>query len=276
VHARVTRPATRITFSAAGHSSRKALHRDGQLIAQRAGHLCVPVRTSVTGSSIALTGPRADGPQLRALAMVGALQFRQVLLQGHPDTSAAQATGDLALVSATVRARFNHLNCSKPAWQHQLLTSQGATPPAGAEIVSCARNDSTKYVLSAAKKMPDHDIANVGAGPAGHGPGWQVQVVFDRAGKAAFAGITGALFNRYHGTPGSPLGELAMVLGETTLASPLTAGPVTQGVAIISQTPAGFPAQAAQQIAAVLMSGALPAALTVKSVRNLAATGRAG
>jgi preprotein translocase subunit SecD len=242
VHARVPGPATRITFSAARNAGRAALSRDAQIIGQRASHLCIPVKVAVASSSaIDLTGPRADEAQLKALAVVGALQFRQVLLQGPAAVGTAGVDGSLGTVSAAVRTRYGHLNCGNPAWQQQLLASQGAAPPAGAEIVSCARNDSTKYALSAAKKMPGHDIANVGAGPFGAGPGWQVRIAFDQAGKATLASITGALFDRYHGQPGNPLGELAIVEGNTTLASPVIAGPVTGGVAVIAQTPAGSP-----------------------------------
>jgi hypothetical protein len=155
VHARVPSPAARITFSAARNAGRAVLSRDAQIIGQRASHLCIPVKVAVASSSaIDLTGPRADEAQLKALAVVvGALQFRQVLLQGPAAVGTADVNGSLGTVSAAVRTRYGHLNCGNPAWQQQLLASQGATPPAGAQIVSCARNDSTKYALSAAATL---------------------------------------------------------------------------------------------------------------------------
>jgi preprotein translocase subunit SecD len=275
VHARVRGPAATVTFSAGQHASRAALQRDARIIGQRASHLCIPVRVGVASSStISLTGPRADQARLRALGVAGDLDFRQVLLTGPAAASVAHSAGRPAAVSAAVRARYDRLNCSKPGWQEQLLRLQGADLPAGAQIVSCTRNGTVKYALGAVR-VAGGDIRNASAFISTAGSGWQVQIIFDRSGKAALGRFTSALYRRYHGSQGNPRNQLAIVEDGITISAPSVEAPITTGMAVIPGMPGQPPAQqaAASQLAADLMSGALPVALTVQSVRARAAAG---
>ena len=178
-----------------------------------------------------------------------------------------QAQGDPALVSPSVRALFNKLNCANPDWQQAIGYTSSQYNDQNSQIVSCGRENGVtfKFALDKAKVVGSM-IASASASPDQTSTGWQVLLNFKGAGTTAFGQLTTQMFDKY-GTTGSPLDDLAVVLDGTVVSFPaINRGPITGGQAQITGS---FSQGQATLLANQLSYGALPLSFTTLSTQSV-------
>jgi preprotein translocase subunit SecD len=178
-----------------------------------------------------------------------------------------QAQGDPALVSPSVRALFNKLNCANPNWQQAIGYTSSQYNDHNSQIVSCGKENGVtfKFALDKAKVIGSM-IASASASPDQTSTGWQVLLNFKGAGTTAFGQLTTQMFDKY-GTSGSPLDDLAVVLDGTVVSFPaINRGPITGGQAQITGS---FTQGQATLLANQLSYGALPLSFTTLSTDSV-------
>ena len=262
-----------ITLSPATPASLDVLDRAAQLLAQRAAYLRLPVRVQVAGPDVVLTGPAADETQLKAIAMVGALNFRQVLLyQPYDGTAAAPATyGNASLVNHRTLALFRKLACTPgdtSTWKDQVgYAIAGDYDNPDTQIVSCDSSGG-KYALDVAS-VRGTQIGRAVAVLSRTNNDWAVTLTLKSAGAAAFGALTSELYDRYYS--GSQAGneddvvldQVAAVLDGNVMSSPEIDGPIPGGVVQIT---GAFTRAQAEELAADVQSGPLPADFRVSAI----------
>jgi hypothetical protein len=253
----------------------EVLAHAAQLLRQRAAYLHLPdTQALVAGPHVVLTGPAADQAQLKAIAIPGVLNFRQVLLyQPYGGTASAAATyGDASLVNQHTLARFRKLACkpgeSDTAWKAQVGYTQSSDwDNPGAQIVSCDGSGG-KYALDVAKVLGEN-LTNATAALSTTNNYWQVTLTFDDAGASEFGTLTANLYDKYYsGSQGgnqndAALDQVAIVLDGNVVSAPEIEGPIPGGVAQIT---GAFTRAQAEELAADLQSGALPADFRVSAI----------
>jgi preprotein translocase subunit SecD len=268
-----------ITLSPGTPASTDVLATAAQLLRHRAAHLHLPdTGARVSGPDVVLTGPAADQTQLQALTMAGVLNFRQVLLyQPHSGTalSSAPTYGDASLLNRHTLALFRKLACTPGntgTWQDQVgYTSAEDYDNPDTQIVSCD-SSGNKYALDAAK-VPGMQISNAVAAPSTTSSQWDVTLRLKSAGAAAFASLTTEQVAKYY--PGSQAGNqddqwldtIAVVLDGNVITAPQTASPIPGGIAQIA---GNFSQAQAEELAADLQSGPLPADFRVSAISTSA------
>ncbi len=234
-------------------------------------------RALVLGPDVVLTGPAADQAQLKAIAVAGVLNFRQVLLyQPYGGTPAAAATyGDAGLVNQHTLALFRKLACtpgSTSTWKGQVgyATAAGYDNP-DAQIVSCD-SSGNKYALDVAK-VPGTQISRAVAALSTTSSQWDVTLTLKSAGATAFTNLTSELVAKYLSGAGAGnqddfwLDTIAVVLDGNVISAPETAGPIPGGVV---QIVGNFTRAQAEELAAQLQSGPLPADFRASAISTSA------
>jgi len=270
-------PLVSITLSPAIPAGTDVLAAAARILGQRAAHLHLQdTQAQVLAPSVVLTGPAADVTQLKAIAMAGVLNFRQVLLyQPYSGTATAAATyGNASLVNQHTLALFRKLACTPGnvgTWKDQVgyATAEDYDNP-DTQIVSCD-GSGNKYALDVAM-VPGTQISNAVAAPSTTNCCWAVTLRLKSAGAAAFGALTSELYDTYYsgGQAGNQddqwLDTIAVVLDGNVLSAPETAGPITGGTAQIT---GAFTRAQAEELAADLQSGALPADLRVSGISTV-------
>lgn len=266
-----------ITLAPATPARADVLAAAAQILRQRAAQLHLPsVRAQVLGSNVVLTGPAADGTQLKSVAQGGVLNFRQVLLyQPYGGTASAAAVasmyGNASLVNHDTLALFRKLVCS-PAdtsgWKGQVgyTVGRGYDNP-NTQIVSCDTSGG-KYALDVAK-VQGTQLSSATAGQSTTSNQQEVMLTLNRAGAAALTNLTSQLATKYY--PGAQAGSqddlwldtIAVVLDGNVISAPETAGPIPGGVA---QVTGNFTRAQAEELAAQLQSGPLPVDFRISAI----------
>jgi hypothetical protein len=268
-------PLASITLSPATPASMDILDRAAQLLAQRAAHLRLPpFRVQVVWPDVVLTGPAADRAQLKAIAVDGVLNIRQVLLyQPYGGTTPAAATyGDVSLVNHRTLALFRKLACkpgeSDTVWKAQVGYAQSSDwDNPDAQIVSCDSSGG-KYALDVAKVLGEN-VTNATAELSTTSNEWQVLLTLDRAGTTAFGALTTSLYDTYYSGAQSGnrddlvLDQVAIVLDGNVLSAPEIDSPIPGGTVQIT---GAFTQNRAEELAANVQSGALPADFRVSAI----------
>jgi hypothetical protein len=232
------------------------------------------VQVRVFGADIMLTGPVADEAQLKALAAVGTLNFRHVLLmQPYGQPSGDTAYGDSKAVNQHTLALFRKLTCTPgdtSTWPHQVGYTTADYDNPNTQIVSCD-SSGDKYALDVVT-VRSTQITGATAGPSGVAGQWTVQMTLNSAGGSAFTALASHLYRTYF--PGTQAGNqndiwldaIAAVLDGNVITAPQIDGPIPVGhvqlVGNITQTQA-------EDIAAQLQSGALPVGFRVSAVSTV-------
>jgi hypothetical protein len=272
-------PVVSITLTPATPASTDVLATTAQLLGQRAAHLHLPdTAARVSGPNVVLTGPAADQTQLKTLAMAGVLNFRQVLLyQPYSGTALSAATtyGDASLVNRHTLVLFHKLACTPgntSSWKDRAgYTSAEDYDNPDTQIVSCD-NSGNKYALDVAK-VPGTQISNATAELSTTSNQWDVTVTLKSAGAAAFANLTSELVAKYLSGAGAGnqddqwLDTIAVVLDGNVITAPQTASPIPDGIAQIT---GNFTRAQAEELAADLQSGPLPADFRVSAISTSA------
>jgi hypothetical protein len=263
-----------ITLSPATPASPGVLAAAARLLGQRAAYLHLPdTQAQVSGPDVVLTGPAADQAQLQALAVAGVLNFRQVLLY-QPYRSTA-TYGDVRLVHQHTLALFHELACTPDntsTWKDQVgYTTANEYDNPSTQIVACDRSGN-KYALDVAK-VQGTQISDATAELSTTSSQWEVTLRLNSAGAFAFSALTRHQYNTYYRAAQAGnqddywLDTIAVVLDGNVITAPLTAGPIPGGLAQIT---GNFARAQAQELAAELRSGALPADFRVSAVSTLA------
>ena len=263
-----------ITLSPVTPASTRVLAAAARLLGQRAAYLHLPsTQAQVRGPDVVLTGPAADATQLKTLAAAGVLSFRQVLLyQPYRGTT----YGDVRLVNQNTLALFRKLVCTPDntsTWKNQVgyATADEYDNP-GTQIVSCDRSGN-KYALDVAK-VQGTQISDATAELSTTSNQWEVTLRLNSAGASAFGALTLHQYNTYYRAAQAGnqddywLDTIAVVLdGNVVTAPQIQSGPIPGGNAQIT---GNFTRAQAEELAAQLHSGALPADFRVSAVSTLA------
>ena len=185
-------------------------------------------------------------------------------------STVAGASGDASLVSASVKAQFNKLNCADPNWKQQVGYTSQQYNVANVQTVSCGSEGGVlyKFVLDKAKVL-GKDVKSASATQATTDVYWQTNLNFDSAGGNAFGTLTELMNSKYAsgGQATSPLDYLAVVLDGNVISFPaIDQGAITGGSAQIT---GNFSQAQATNLANVLSYGALPLTFTKESVDSI-------
>ena len=259
-------PLVSITLSPATPASTDVLAAAAQLLRQRTAYLHLPdTQARVSGPDVVLTGPAADATQLRALAMAGVLNFRQVLLyQPYGGTATAATTyGDVRLVNQHTLSLFRKLVCrpgNTSTWEGQVgYTAAEDYGNPDTQVVSCD-SSGNKYALDVAK-VPGTQISRAAAALSTTADQWYVTLTLKSVGATAFTNLASELVAKY--LSGAEAGNqddywldtIAVVLDGKVITAPETASPIAGGVAQIT---GDYTRAQAEELAAQLQSGPLP------------------
>ena len=267
-----------ITLTPTVADSRGDLAAAARLITQRAARLGLPHTDAVVaGQDVVVTGPKADEGRLEALAVRGVLRMRQVLLEGSASSGAAgPAAGDPSLVRPEVLKLFGKLECARSAdpsgWKTQVgYTSSADWDMVDQQIVSCDAAAGTEYVLDVAK-VQGEEVTSASAQLSAANGQWMVLLHFNSEGTAAFGTLTTELYSKYYTSAAADpnaqaLDQVAIVMDGNVISAPEIQQPITDGQAQITGS---FTRSAAQQLAADLQGGSLPADFRVSSITALA------
>ena len=262
-----------ITLSPATPASTDVLAAAAALLGQRAAYLHLPdTQAQVSGPDVVLTGPAADQAQLQALAVAGVLNFRQVLLY-QPYRGAIY--GDVRLVNQNTLALFHELACTPnntSTWKDQVgYTTADDYDNPSTQIVSCDRSGN-KYALDVAK-VPGTQISDATAELSTTSNQWEVTLRLNSAGASAFGALTLHQYNTYYRAAQAGnqddywLDTIAVVLDGNVITAPETEGVIPGGNAQIT---GDFTRVQAEELAAQLQSGALPADFRVSAISTSA------
>jgi preprotein translocase subunit SecD len=268
-----------ITLSPATPASPQNLALAAAVLGQRAAQLHLPgTRAQVSGSDVVLTGPAADQTQLRAIAVAGLLELRQVLVyqpyNGPRSAASAPVYGDVRLVNHHTLELFRTLACAPgntSAWERQVgYTARADYDQPDTQVVSCD-SGGNKYALDVAK-VPNFLIRSAIAELSATSNQWAVRLTLTSAGAAALTNLTTEQATRYF--PGAQAGNqddywldtTAAVLDGNVIATPQTAGPISGGIVQIT---GGYTRVQAEELAADLQSGALPVDFRVSAISTV-------
>lgn len=276
--------AVQITLLPAQPASPGVLAAAAQVLRRRAALLgLAPVRVTVSGQQLVLTGPQSSQARLTYLTAGGVLAFRPVLLFAPGGAASAAGTspgsgpfGDRGMVSAAVMRLFGKLACGPgDGWK----AAVGYTPAEGqyddpaSQIVSCDAGGS-KYALGPAV-FQGLDITRAATSLLPGSVQWVVTLTLDSQAARAFATLTTNQYNSEY-LPWSSggnsdankqaLDETGIVLDGDVQEAPVTEEPITGGQVQISGGTPGYTQDAAQDLAALLGGGQLPVSLRIGSV----------
>lgn len=193
-------------------------------------------RFQLHGDVITADAPGDSGDRLRQLAATAELAFRPV-------------KGDRAAGSAEDQQKFDALTC--PATGTPPLSKPEKPTPA------CDNKTGQKYLLGPVA-LDGEDVKSAKSALDSTSAQWLVNLEFTAQGAKDFGTITASLAQQV-----APANQFAILLDDDLLSAPAVQQAIFGGAAQIS---GGFNRQRAQDLAALIGSGALPVRLTVSSV----------
>jgi preprotein translocase subunit SecD len=264
-----------ITLSPAAPAGPGVLAAAAHLLRQRAAYLHLPdTQIKIFGPNAVVTGPAADQAQLETVARPGVLDFRQVLLyQSYRGTT---AYGDASLVTPQTLPLFRKLACAPgnaSTWKNQVgyAAAEDYDNPY-VQVVACD-SSGNKYALDVAM-VRGTQLSSAAAGPSATSNRWTVRLTLNSAGTSAFAALTSHLYDTYFRAAEAGhqndlwLDSLAIVVDGNVVAAPETAGPIPGGHL---ELPGAFTRVQAEELAAQLHFGALPADFRISAVSTVTA-----
>ena len=181
-------------------------------------------------------------------------------------STTADGQGDASLLSPTVKAQFDRLNCSNPQWRTEIYgTNPNNWDNPDIQTVACYQG--LKYALDVGK-VTGEMVHSSSATPQPSGAYWQVNLNFDAAGSKAFGALTSELFSKYNGSTTNPLNYFAIVLDGNPVSIPYVGGAITTGS---GQITGNFSESQASYLANILNYGALPLTFQKESVQSVSA-----
>ena len=259
-----------ITLSPATPASTSALTAVAQLLRERAAYLHLPdTQIQIIGPNVLVIGPAADRAQLKAIAMPGVLNLRQVLLYQSPGGT---AYGDANLVTRQTLALFRKLACTPGntgTWQEQVgyVAAEDYDNPY-TQIVVCD-GSGNKYALDVAY-VRGTQLSSVAAGPSGTSSQWVIWLTLNNAGASAFGALTAQMYAKYYAAAaGNPatndfwLDTVAAVVDGNVIDAPEVLGPIPGGHLEIA---GDLPRAQVEELAAQLHFGALPADFRITAI----------
>lgn len=230
----VTYRATTVTGQAPGDEEMR--HAADRLKTRAAALGLTGTTVEVHGTTITAVAPGDAADRLRQMAATADLGFRPVV--------------DPAAAPADVKRRYDALACG----------SSAPAPAAAPErpMAACDHKSGQKYVLGPVA-VGGADVKSAAyALDTTSGGGWTVNLDFTSAGSAKFAGVTGKLAGQT-----APGNQFAIVVDGDVLSAPAVQEAITGGKAQIT---GGFTRESAQNLAALISSGALPVTLAVSDI----------
>jgi preprotein translocase subunit SecD len=175
-------------------------------------------------------------------------------------TAPAAGTGDLS-IPAALQAKFDALDCTKPAQRAAVSENAKATD----KVIACGEYNKQwiKYVLGPSlidgKRV---NSANANFDTQG-GNGWVVNLGFDSTGASQFTNVTKSLSAQQQ-----PNNQFAIDLDGNVVSAPSVSQTLSAGTAQISGS---FTQQSAEDLANVLKYGSLPLAFNISDKTTVSA-----
>jgi preprotein translocase subunit SecD len=178
-----------------------------------------------------------------------------------------QAAGDASLVSPSVKALFNKLNCANKNWQQQVGYGQGQFNVPKIQTVSCGQLGGITYKFALDKaKVVGSMISSANAATQPNSTAWAVNLNFNGTGTKLWGQLTSQMFTKYQGSQTLPQNEIAVVLDGGAVSWPYIVSSQLTGQ---SQITGNFSQNSATQLANVLSYGALPLSFHQQSVQSV-------
>jgi hypothetical protein len=262
-------PFVSITLAPATPASLDVLNTAAGILGQRVAVLHLAnVQIRVFAPDIVLTGPASDEAQLKAIATVGALDFRHVLLD-QPYSGTA-AYGDTRTVNQHTLTLFRRLTCTPgntSTWPDQVGYTAADYDNPDTQIVSCD-SSGNKYALDVAA-VQHTQITSATARPSGPGNQWTVLMTLNRAGASAFSALSSHLYSTYF--PGAQTGNrndvtldtIAAVLDGNVITTPQIEAAIPGG---LIELVGNITRAQAEDIGAQVRSGALPVGFRISAI----------
>jgi preprotein translocase subunit SecD len=189
-------------------------------------------------------------------------------------TTDSEAQGNAALLSPTVKAQFDKLNCSDPNWKKEIY---GNNPNAwdNPDIQTVACYQGAKYALD--KALVTGEMLKLGGSSTTlqTNGDWYVNLTFNGEGTTKFGQLSTKMYDSYYdpstSQPTSELDYFAIVLDGVPVSVPYMGAVLDTGTAQIQGT---FTESQANSLSNVLNYGALP--LTFKPVSQQTVSAQLG
>jgi preprotein translocase subunit SecD len=182
-------------------------------------------------------------------------------------STTADGAGDASLLSATVKAQFDRLNCADKNWKSKIYgNNPNNWDNPKIQVVSCF--DGAKYALDKAAVTGEELKLGGSSASLNTNGTWQVNLSFNGAGAAAFGNLTSEMYTLYKGSSSNPLNLFAIVLDGTPQSIPYVAGAITTGS---GQITGNFTESQADYLANILNYGALPLTFQEQSQNTVSA-----
>ena len=270
------RGGTSITLTPRGSNGGKvtsaAIDQAVSIIRQRVNSLGVAeseVTSQGTGTNrqIVISVPGDTGDRIvQLVGQTAELRLRPVLAEGGGNAITTATSVDTKTAATLPLGVTDALNYKFKALDCTLATNRqgGSTDAPADSIVSCSRDGSAKYILSAAEVLGSN-ISKASAAIDQQGAaGWYVLLSFNGEGTKKF----GAMTTRVTSLP-SPQNQAAIVLDGLVVSAPRINEAINSGSASITGS---FSQTEATDLANVLKYGALPLAFDRGEVQQISPT----
>jgi preprotein translocase subunit SecD len=186
-------------------------------------------------------------------------------------TSDPEAQGNAALISPTVKAQFDKLNCSNPQWRTAIYgTDPNNWDNPDIQTVTCYQGE--KYALD--KALVTGEMLKLGGSSVSlqTNGDWYVNLTFNGEGTKKFGQLSTKMYDSYYdpstSQPTSELDYFAIVLDGTPVSVPYMGAVLDTGTA---QIQGAFTESQADSLSNVLNYGALPLTFTPVSQETVSA-----
>ena len=186
-------------------------------------------------------------------------------------TSDPQAQGNAALLSPTVKAQFDKLNCSSSDWKKEIYgTDPNSWDNPDIQTVACYQG--SKYALD--KALVTGEMLKLGGSSTTlqSNGNWYVNLTFNGEGTKKFGQLSTKMYDSYFdastGQPTSELDYFAIVLDGTPVSVPYMGAVLDTGTA---QIQGSFTESQADNLSNVLNYGALPITFQELSEQSVSA-----
>jgi preprotein translocase subunit SecD len=239
-------------------------------------------KVSISGDLVTISAPAVYSSVVQSMGETALLRFRQVLEVGAWAPTPVASVSPAAFVQSqsgasplpgSESADLSSIEKSFASWDR----SKHANPTNGDDdptdyVIACASDKTMKYLLAPAA-VEGSQVGSVEAGPTSNGVGWQINLMFDGSGSAAWLHLTKTAydatgsFDSGFGTCAPPKGcnAVAIVLDGVVQSSPaiVSAGGIPGGQAQIT---GNFTQQQTQILADQIKYGSLPLKLEITDV----------
>jgi preprotein translocase subunit SecD len=229
-----------------------------------AGHGLAVGARSLAGAAVAA--------KAKAAASASLSPSRSASPSSNPKLStwqeaAAAGGGDASLLSPTVKAQFDRLNCANSKWKSQIYgNNPNNWDNTKIQVVTCYNG--LKYALDKAAVTGEELKLGGSSASLQQNGDWWVNLSFNGPGGTAFGNLTSRMYSLYKGSSDEPLNEFAIVLDGTPVSIPYVAAAITTGSGQIQGT---FTESQADYLANILNYGALPLTFQPQSEQAVSA-----